>query len=51
MDSLHKQLHSDRVGSDKNSVQPFTKKDGNILWERGTRYSVSGFPVASCIFL
>ena len=51
MDSLYKQLRSDGVGSEKNSAQPFTKEDENILWEQGVLGTRSPASLLRAVFL
>ena len=50
MDSLYKQLGSDGVGSEKNSAQPFTKEDENILWEQGVMGARSPASLLRAVF-
>ena len=50
MDSLYKQLGSDGVGSEKNSAQPFTKEDENILWEQGVLGAQSPASLLRAVF-
>ena len=50
MDSLYKQVCSDRVGSEKHSAQLFTKEDKNRLWEQGVMGTRSPASLLRAVF-